>query len=175
MQIDVKKAKPELGHSIKKAIVTSVARAKDIFSVITEIDEHEIGIVSCILKRKKTEHTGETLICSTGSEIMKSIDPYSNSLHGSVDLYLVKPTSEFTELDWKRTGIGSKQRVRFDNWYGYFLRDPKKMVEMPFAGPHGMYDIAYDAQDLIYYPTSIAVSKHAFQKAIKHEEDRPKK
>jgi len=155
MQIDKKDYNPEL-HDKYKCLSVKQPYA-DLLTVITFQDEEgnfqadkEIEVRS-----RNTSYRGDLLICSSKKpEIPLRL---SGVTCGLVELYDVKPLSEFTEEDWKLTCIPEKDRP--SKGYGWLMRNPRRVVEMPVNGQLGIYNIIIPKDDLTIYPRYLTIDE----------------
>lgn len=67
---------------------------------------------------------------------------------GIVELYDVKPVSEFTDEDWERTRIDPNFRECFKHGYGWLLRNPRPVENIPIHGMLGIYYLVTDKGDI---------------------------
>lgn len=148
MQIDRKDYNPEL-HEIRKALCVKQPYA-DYLTIPTWQDEEgnfhadkEIEVRS-----RNTNYRGDLLICSSKKPELPL--RLSGVTCGLVELYDVKPISEFTEADWKLTCIPEKDRP--SKGYGWMMRNPRRVVEMPVNGQLGIYNIIIPKDDLSEFP-----------------------
>ena len=87
---------------------------------------------------------------------------------GFVELYDTKPVEQFTDDDWAATCIPEKDRPR--KGYGWLMRNPRRVVEMPIKGQLGLYDIIVPKDDITEYPRNVALGPDGWdmvQKKIK--------
>ena len=75
----------------------------------------------------------------------KPVYPYliSGAALGLVELYDVKRIEDFTEDDWLCTRIPIKKRAEIKSGYGWVMRNPRKVIEVPVKGQLGIDNILY--------------------------------
>lgn len=104
-----------------------------------------------------THYRGDLLICSSKTPKIAGHD--SGVTCGLVELYAVKPASEFTEEEWELTTIPKEQRDFYRNGYGWMMRNPRRVVEMPVKGKLGIYDIVLPKDSITEYPLRITIDE----------------
>lgn len=140
--------------------------------LVTAAYRDEQGVIfaekSIEVRTKTTNYRGDLLICSAKSPVIPGKE--SGVTLGFVELYDVKPVAEFTEQDWADTCIPVEERGPFKTGYGYMLRNPRCVVEMPCNGQLGIYNFVTPKGDITEYPTVCHVDKASWrliQKRIK--------
>lgn len=126
------------------------------------------GVKSIEVRTRTTNYRGELLVCASANPQIPGM--LSGVMLGFVDLYDVKPVKDFTPEDWANTGIPENERVPFRNGYGYMLRNPRRVVEMPIKGQLGIYNLVTPKGDVTEYPTVCRIDKKSWkmiQKQIK--------
>ncbi len=113
------------------------------------------------VRSRNTNYRGDILICSSA----KPVDPWGRYLSGVtcgfVELYDVKPVEEFTAEDWAATCIPEKDRPR--KGYGWLMRNPRRVVEMPIKGQLGVYGLVVPKGDITEYPRSMALGADGWE------------
>ena len=155
MQIDRKLYDPAL-HDIYKALTVKQPFA-DLLTKMVGRDEdgNPIAEKTIELRPRKTNYRGELLICSSKNPVIPGHE--SACTCGLVELYDCIPVEEFTEQDWRATCIPSEQRGNWKKCYGWKLRHPRRVVEMPVKGQLGIYDLVVPKDDITEYPTRIVL------------------
>lgn len=168
MQIDRKEYNPEI-HDIYKALTVKQPYA-DLLTRAAFIDnEGKCHAEKTIeVRSRNTPYRGDLLICSSA----KPVDPLgmhpSGVTCGLVELYDTKPVEEFTVEDWKATCISEDKRPR--KGYGWLMRNPRRVVEMPVRGQLGVYNLVVPKGDITEYPRAMAMGEDGWeivQKRIK--------
>ena len=161
MQIDKKDYKPDQ-RDVFKALSVKQPYA-DLLTCVDYRDENgEYHAAKTIeVRTRNTKYRGELLICSSA----KPVDPWGRHpagvTCGFVELYDVKPVEDFTPEDWAATYIPEKDRPR--KGYGWLMRNPRRVVEMPIKGQLGFYDIIVPKGDITEYPRNVALGKDGWQ------------
>lgn len=99
------------------------------------------------VRTRNTNFRGDLLVCSSAKPV--SFLYAAGVTCGFVELYDVKRVEDFTEEDWKATCIPVNLRPR--SGYGWMLRNPRRVVEMPVKGQLGIYDLVVPKGDIIEY------------------------
>lgn len=114
------------------------------------------------VRSRNTKFRGDLLICSSA----KPIDPWGRHpagvTCGFVELYDTKPVEEFTPEDWAATCIPEGQRPA--KGWGWMMRNPRRVVEMPIKGNLGLYTLVMPKNDITPYPKRIMLGKEFFEK-----------
>ena len=109
----------------------------------------------------KTAHRGDLLICSSA----KPVDPWGRHpagvTCGFVELYDVKRVEDFTPEDWAATCIPEQARPR--TGYGWMMRNPRRVVEMPVKGQLGLYNIIVPKGDITEYPRNLEIGSDGWK------------
>ena len=104
------------------------------------------------VRSRPTKYRGELVICSSQSpQIEGMISGCSLAL---VELYDVKPLNELTAEEWEQTKIPIEQRDSLIG-YGWFLRNPKRLIEYPVKGQLGIWNLVVDYWELTPYKNTI--------------------
>lgn len=155
MQIEKKYYNPEL-HDVYKALTVKQPYADLLTRVVSMDSAGQYQAAKTIeVRTRNINFRGDLLICSSA----KPVDPHG--IHqagvtcGFVELYGVKPLEEFTPEDWAATCIPEKDRPR--KGYGWLMRNPRRVVEMPIKGQLGLYNIIVPKGDITEYPRNVAM------------------
>lgn len=163
MQIDIKQYNPE-EHDLYKGLTVKQPYA-DLLTQVTWQDEEgnfhadkEIEVRS-----RNISYRGDILICSS----QKPVIPLrmSGVTCGLVELYDTKRIEDFTEEDWKLTCIPEKDRPR--KGFGWLMRNPRRVVEMPVSGQLGLYKIVVPKGDIVEYPKVMKIGEKGFKEIQK--------
>lgn len=151
---------PEL-HDRYKALTVKQPYAT---RLVTPAYRDEQGVVfaekSIEVRTKQTSYRGDLLVCSSKSPVVPGM--LSGVTIGLVELYDVKPVEEFTEQDWIDTGIPENERATFSHGFGYMLRNPRRVVEMPCKGQLGIYNFVTPKGDITEYPTVCRIDRKSW-------------
>ena len=86
---------------------------------------------------------------------------------GLVELYDVKRIEDFTEDDWLCTRIPIKKRAEIKSGYGWMMRNPRKVIEVPVKGKLGIDNIPFMEGEIIPYPQRIFLDKKGYYDIMK--------
>jgi hypothetical protein len=169
MQINRKEYNP-LKHDIYKALTVMQPWA-DLLTKAAYKDESGYCANKKIeVRTKNTSYRGELLICSSAKPV---IDGHLSGVTcGLVELYDTKPIEEFTAEDWENTCIPEKFRPK--KGFGWLMRNPRRVIEMPIKGKLGIYDIVVPKGDIMEYPRSVSIDAESW-KIIKEKLTNPRK
>lgn len=163
MQIDIKQYNPE-EHDLYKGLTVKQPYA-DLLTQVTWQDEDgnyhadkEIEVRS-----RNISYRGDILICSS----QKPVIPLrmSGVTCGLVELYDTKRIEDFTEEDWKLTCIPEQDRPK--KGWGWLMRNPRRVVEMPVSGQLGLYKIVVPKGDITEYPRVMRIGEKGFKEIQK--------
>lgn len=154
MQIEKKYYNPEL-HDVYKALTVKQPYADLLTRVVSMDNADQYQAAKTIeVRTRNINFRGDLLICSSA----KPVDPWGRHLAGVtcgfVELYDTKPVEEFTPEDWDATCIPEKERPR--TGFGWLMRNPRRVVEMPIRGQLGVYNIIVPKGDITEYPREMA-------------------
>lgn len=160
MQIDRKDYDPAL-HDVYKALSVRQPYA-DLLTMAAYRDEDGYHAAKTIeVRSRNTTYRGDLLVCASA----KPVDPWGRHpagvTCGLVELYAVKPISEFTEYDWAATCIPEAERPR--KGYGWLMRNPRRVVEMPIRGQLGVYNLYCPKGDITEYPRAMALGDEGWR------------
>lgn len=113
------------------------------------------------VRSRKTNFRGDVLICASRQPEIPG--RASGCAVGFVEIYDVKPISEFTEDDWNATCIPEDERQNYKKGFGWLVRNPRRIVEMPVVGKLGFFDIVVPKGDLTEYPRSMALGQEGWK------------
>lgn len=153
MQIDVKLYDPSV-HDIYTALTVKQPYA-DLLTQVeyrdTRGEYHARKTVE--VRSRDTKYRGDLLICSSA----KPIDPWGRHpagvTCGFVELYYTKRVEDFTTEDWAATCIPENARPR--KGFGWFMRNPRRVIEMPIKGQLGLYRLVVPKGDITEYPRTL--------------------
>jgi len=154
MQIDKKYYNPEL-HDIFKALTVRQPYA-DLLTRATYRDEageyHADKTIE--VRTLNASYRGDLLICSSAKP-NNLPGRMAGVTCGFVELYDVKRVEDFTPEDWAATCIPEDARPR--TGFGWLMRNPRRVVEMPVKGKLGFYDLVVPKGDITEYPRMVAM------------------
>lgn len=155
MQIDKKDYNPDK-HDVFKALSVKQPYADLLTRVSFRDEAGEYHAAKTIeVRSRETNYRGDLLICSSA----KPVDPWGRHpagvTCGFVELYDVKPVELFTAEDWAATCIPEKDRPR--TGFGWLMRNPRRVIEMPIKGQFGFYNIIVPKGDITEYPREMAI------------------
>ena len=155
MQIDKKDYNPDQ-HDVFKALTVKQPYADLLTRVVSRDESGEYRAEKTIeVRTRNITYRGDLLICSSA----KPVDPWGRHpagvTCGFVELYDTKPVEQFTPEDWAATCIPEKDRPR--KGWGWLMRNPRRVVEMPVKGQLGLYDIIVPKDDITEYPRAMAL------------------
>lgn len=160
MQIDRKDYNPDQ-HDVFKALSVKQPYADLLTRVVFRDENGEYHADKTIeVRTRNTNYRGDLLVCSS----LKPEIPgrLSGVTCGFVELYDVKPIEDFTPEDWAATCIPEQERPR--KGYGWMMRNPRRVVEMPIRGQLGVYNLIVPKDDITEYPRHLAFGLDGFNK-----------
>ena len=164
MQIEKKDYNPEQ-HDVFKALTVKQPYADLLTRIVgqqengTYFAEKQIEV-----RTRNTNFRGDLLICSSAKPF--SIVHPCGVTCGFVELCDVKRVEDFTPYDWQLTCIPEDQRPR--TGYGWIMRNPRRVVEMPIKGQLGLYNIIVPKGDITEYPREMKIGMDGW-KAIQRK------
>ena len=116
------------------------------------------------VRSRPVKFRGDLLICSSAKpDDLWHRFPAGVAL-GFVELYDVKPVSQFTKADWEATAIPVSERERYEGCFGWFFRNPRKVIQMPAKGQLGIFNIYYEKGDIMPYPQYLELGSDGWKK-----------
>lgn len=163
MQIDKKDYNPE-EHEIHKCLTVKQPYA-DYLTIPTWQDEEGMfhADKEIEVRSKNTSFRGDLLICSSKKPEFPT--RLSGVMCGLVELFDVKPISEFTEQDWALTCIPENERPK--KGFGWLMRNPRRVIEIPVNGQLGIYNIILMQGDIVEYPRVMKIDEKGFKQILK--------
>lgn len=158
MQIDRKDYNPDQ-HDVYKALSVKQPYA-DLLTRVVFLDESgEYHAEKTIeVRTRNTNYRGDLLVCASAKPELPG--RMSGVTCGFVELYDVKPIEQFTTEDWAATCIPEKDRPR--KGYGWMMRNPRRVVEMPIKGQLGVYNLIVPKGDITEYPREMALDSYGW-------------
>lgn len=151
MQIDKKNYNPDQ-HDVFKALTVKQPYADLLTRVVFRDDSGEYHAEKTIeVRTRNISYRGDLLICSSAKPM--SFLHSAGVTCGFVELYDTKPVEDFTPEDWAATCIPEDQRPK--KGWGWMMRNPRRVVEMPIKGQLGLYNIIVPKGDITEYPRNV--------------------
>ena len=168
MQYSNKEYNPEK-HDRWRALTVKQPYANDLVTAAYK-DENDVifGVKSIEVRSKKTLYRGDILICSAASPVYPGME--SGVTLGLVELYDIKPIKDFTPEDWENTRIPKEKRGKLTKGFGWLMRNPRRVIEMPIKGQLGIYNLVYTKGEIIEYPIQVVIDKISWEKIQKQIE-----
>ena len=159
MQIERKDYNPEL-HDVYKALSVKQPFA-DLLTkpVYKDAEGGWVAQKTIEVRSRNTLYRGELMICSSAKPVLPTME--NGVTCGLVELYDTKPVEDFTEADWLATCIPEDQRPK--KGYGWLMRNPRRVVEMPIKGQLGFYAIIVPKGDITVYPREMALGEKGWE------------
>ena len=153
MQIERKDFNPDQ-HDVFKALTVKQPYADLLTRVAFRDESGEYHAEKTIeVRTRNINYRGDLLICSSAKPVIPGRE--SGVTCGFVELYGVKPVEEFTPEDWAATCIPENERPR--KGFGWLMRNPRRVVEMPIKGQLGLYNIIVPKGDITEYPRNMQI------------------
>ena len=161
MQIKRENYDPEQ-HAVYKALTVKQPFADLLTRVVYRDESGEYHAEKTIeVRTRNTSYRGDLLICSSKSPVLPG--RLSGVTCGFVELYDTKPIEQFTPEDWDATGIPVEDRPKYRKGFGWLMRNPRRVVEMPIMGQLGLYNIIVPKDDITEYPRAMALGKEGWK------------
>lgn len=165
MQIDKKDYNPA-EHEIFKCLTVKQPYADLLTRVVGRDEDGNFFADKRIeVRSRNIKFRGDVLICSSA----KPVDPWwrcpAGVTCGFVELYDTKPVEEFTPEDWAATCIPEGERPK--TGWGWLVRKPRRVVEMPIKGQLGLYNLIVPKGDITCYPQHVAMGADGWEKVQK--------
>ena len=108
------------------------------------------------VRSKPTKYRGELLICASwDGKPSESAPGYTLAF---VELYDCKPLSELTPEEWEKTklpGYLIEKLKASNNGYGWFVKNPRRVIEFPVKGQLGIFNLVFTKGLIMTYPTQL--------------------
>lgn len=158
MQIERKDYNPNQ-HDVYKALSVKQPYADLLTRVVFWDESGEYHAEKTIeVRSRNTKYRGDMLVCASAKPELPG--RMSGVTCGFVELYDVKPIEQFTPEDWAATCIPEKDRPR--KGYGWMMRNPRRVVEMPIKGQLGVYNLIVPKGDITEYPREMALDSYGW-------------
>ncbi len=158
MQID-NKFNPAL-HERFKALSVKQPYADLLTQAISRDDNGYHAAKTIEVRTRPTKFRGDLLICSSALPVIPG--RISGAACGFVELYDIKKVEDFTPEDWERTCIPEKYRPK--TGYGWLMRNPRRVVEIPVKGQLGIWNLVVPKDDIMCYPREVAIGAELYKK-----------
>lgn len=149
MQFKNKEFDPKL-HDRWFALTVKQPYATQLVTESFEVDGEIYAEKSIEVRSRNTSYRGDVMICSSCNPVIHGY--MSGVTLGIVELYGVKPVSEFDLSDWERTRIPLEKYKKITKGYGWLMRNPRRVVEFPVKGQLGIYNLVYTRDTILEYP-----------------------
>ena len=160
MQYNNKEYNPEL-HDRWEALTVKQPYANDLVTYDYSTEDATFAIKSIEVRSRPIKYRGDLLICSSAKPIIAGLE--SGVTLGIVELYDIKPISEFTADDWEKTRIPIEKRAEIKGGYGWLMRNPLRVIEFPIKGQLGIYKLVYTKDIILPYPTAMVMDKKGYE------------
>lgn len=164
MQINRKDYKPDQ-HDVYKALSVKQPYADLLTRVVFRDESGEYHAEKTIeVRTRNTNYRGDLLVCASAKPELPG--RMSGVTCGFVELYDVKPIDQFTPEDWAATCIPETDRPH--KGYGWMMRNPRRVVEMPIKGQLGVYNLIVPKGDITEYPRAMALDSDGWDIVQQH-------
>ena len=165
MQIDKKDYNPA-EHEIFKCLTVKQPYADLLTRVVGRDEDGNFFADKRIeVRSRNINFRGDILICSSAKPVDKLGVHPAGVTCGFVELYDTKPVEEFTPEDWAATCIPEGERPK--TGWGWLVRNPRRVVEMPIKGQLGLYNLIVPKGDITCYPQHVAMGADGWEKVQK--------
>lgn len=164
MQYPIKDYNEEI-HDQFKALTVKQPYAHNLVEFSHEENGVNYGLKTIEVRRRPTKYRGDLLICASATPIIHGLE--SGVSLGLVELYDIKPISEFTPEDWEQTLIPEEKRQFFQKGYGWMMRNPRRVIEFPVSGQLGIWNLCYSKGVIIEYPKNVILDDKAWKQINK--------
>lgn len=168
MQIDKKDYNPDQ-HDVFKALTVKQPWADLLTRVVFRDESGEYHADKTIeVRTRNINYRGDLLICSSAKPVDSWGRHPAGVTCGFVELYDTKPVEDFTPEDWAATCIPEDQRPK--KGWGWLMRNPRRVVEMPIKCQLGLYNLIVPKGDITEYPRNVELGADGWkliQKRIK--------
>ena len=152
-------------HDRWRALTVKNPYATQLVTAAFEEDGVVFAEKSIEVRSKNTTYRGDLLICSSKNP---DLPGYENGVTlGLVELYETKPVAEFTPEDWENTRIPKEKRAKITKGFGWMMRKPRRVIEMPIKGQLGIYNLVYTKDCILPYPVAMVMDKKGYELARK--------
>lgn len=161
MQIENNKYDPDKHDRFRGLTVKQPYAGDLVTAAYKDVDGNIYGVKSIEVRSRRTQYRGDILICSSASPVLPGL--MAGVTLGLVELYDIKPVSEFTPEDWENTRIPREKRKDIKKGYGWLMRNPRRVIEFPVKGQLGIYNLTYDKGEIMTYPQNVVIDKKGWE------------
>lgn len=151
-------------HDRWKALTVKQPYATALVTPSKTIDGVTYGLKSIEVRSRKTLYRGDLIICASQGQDLPNFP--SGCCLGLVELYDVKPIEDFTPEDWENTCIPEDERSFITLGYGWLMRNPRRLIEMPVKGQLGIFNLVYTKGVIMEYPQHVVVTREDYKKIM---------
>lgn len=163
MQYHPKYYDPEL-HDKWFALTVKERFANKLIEEAFQIDGVAYAEKSIDIRSKNTPYRGDVMICGVDNNNVISYG--QTSTLGLVELYDIKPVSDFTDDEWARTLLSDETRQKIKGGWGWFFRNPRTVLEFPVRSTLGINTLVYTKDVVIEYPQSVIFDSAAYDQIM---------
>ena len=160
MQFNSKDYKPAQ-HDRWRALTVKNPYATQLVTAAYEMDGIIYAEKTIEVRSKNTPYRGDLMVCSSANPVIAGYE--SGVTLGLVELYDVKPVSQFTPDDWAQTRIPPEKRKHITKGFGWMMRNPRRVIEFPIKGQLGIYNLIYTKGIITEYPRALVVDKESYE------------
>lgn len=165
MQYSSKEYNPQ-EHDKWHALTVKQPYANDLVTAAYKDENGTVyGIKTIEVRSRNTSYRGDVLICSSANPVFPGME--SGVTLGLVELYGVKPIKDFTPDDWENTRIPKEKRGIITKGYGWLMRNPRRVVEIPVKGQLGIYNLVCTKGEIVEYPRKMLIDKESWKQIKK--------
>lgn len=158
MQIEKKYYDPAQ-HDVFKALTVKQPYADLLTRVVFRDEMGDYHAEKTIeVRSRNINFRGDLLICASAKPVIPG--RLSGVTCGFVELYGVKPIEDFSPEDWAATCIPEKNRPA--KGWGWLMRNPRRVVEMPIKGNLGIYNLIVPKGDITEYPRNVILGREGW-------------
>lgn len=162
MQIDRREYDPQI-HAMYKALSVRQPYADYLTKAVYMDDKGVYHAAKTIeVRTRSTNYRGDLLICAAAKPEIPG--RFSGVTCGFVELYDIKPVSEFSDEDWAQTCLPEEERELYARGFGWMVRNPRRVVEMPIRGQLGVYNLIVPKEDITEYPREMALGEDGWER-----------
>lgn len=159
-------------HDRWKALTVKQPYATALAALAYEENGTRFAVKSIEVRSKNNKYRGDIMICSAASPEIHGLE--SGVSIGLVEMYDVKKCAEFTPEDWENTRIPPEDRHKYKKCFGWFMRNPRRVIEFPVKGQLGLFSLVYTKDTIIQYPEVVAMDKTSYRIALHGLKDKKK-
>lgn len=111
------------------------------------------------VRSRDTRYRGDVLITSSARPVLFGHE--AGVTCGLVELYGTKRVEDFTPEDFERTCIPENERPT--TGYGWLVRNPRRVVEMPVKGQLGLFTRTLDVYQ---YPRYLKLGREGWKRVV---------